>query len=58
MVSNWKVRPVEVAGSTFYQVYRLTDAAKKQDRVQTHGGYWDTEKDAQTLADKMNEVKK
>lgn len=56
MVSNWKVRTVEVAGATFYQVYRTTDAASKRSREETHGGYWSTEEEAQQLADKMNEV--
>lgn len=58
MLSNWKIRTVEVAGTTFYQVYRNTDAAKKSERIETYGGYWDTKNDAQKLADKLNEVKK
>ena len=58
MLSKWKVRAVEVAGTTFYQVYRLTDAVSKKAREETHGGYWGTETEAQQLADKMNEVKK
>ena len=54
MLSNWRVRTVEVAGTAFYQVYRLTDAVKESDRVETSGGYWTTPKEAKTLADKLN----
>ena len=54
MLSSWKVREVCVAGTTFYQVYRTTDAARKQDRTETRGGYWATEKEAWILADKLN----
>ena len=57
MLSNWKVREVDVAGSTFYQIYRDTDAAKKSERIETYGGYWTTEKEAADLAKKMNEVR-
>lgn len=58
MISNWKVKPVEIAGVTFYQVYRVTDAANKRAREETRGGYWDNENDAQQLAKRLNEVKK
>lgn len=58
MISNWKVKPVEIAGLTFYQVYRHTDAANKREREETYGGYWETEADAQQLARRLNEVKK
>lgn len=54
MISKWKVRTVEVAGSTFYEVYRTTDAAREKDRVERCGGYWTTEKEAQELADHLN----
>lgn len=54
MLSDWKVRAVEVAGSVFYQVHRTTDAAREKDRVQTRGGYYSTEAEAQALADRMN----
>lgn len=57
MLSNWRVRDVHVAGTTFYQVYRLTDAASKKDREETRGGYWITFGEAQALADKLNEGK-
>lgn len=54
MLSKWKVREVEVAGMTFYQVCRDTDAVKEKDRIVTSGGYWSTLKEAETLADKLN----
>lgn len=54
MLSKWKVRTVEVAGSTFFQVYRDTDAASKKHRIETKGGYWSTEKEALDLAAALN----
>lgn len=58
MLSKWKVRTVEVAGSTFFQVYRLTDAVSKKHRTETFGGYWTTREEAQELADRLNEEEK
>ena len=55
MLSPWKVRTVSVAGSTFYEVYRTTDAAREKDRVERHGGYWTTEKEARDLAARLNQ---
>ena len=54
MLSPWKVRTVSVAGSTFYEVYRTTDAAREKDRVERYGGYWTTEKEAEELAQRLN----
>lgn len=54
MISKWKVRTVDVAGSTFYQVYRTTDASRAKDRIETRGGYWTTEAEATALAEKYN----
>lgn len=54
MLSRWNTRAVEVAGSTFYEVYRTTDAAREKDRVETYGGYWPTEGDARRLAETLN----
>lgn len=54
MISRWKVRTVEVAGATFYEVYRNTDSVNAMQRVQRYGGYWTTEKEAQELADRLN----
>ena len=55
MLSKWKVRTVKVAGATFYEVYRTTDAVKAMKRVQRYGGYLTTEKEAQELADRLND---
>lgn len=55
MLSRWKTRTVEVAGATFFEVYRTTDAAKANQSVQRYGGYWTTEKEAQDLADRLND---
>ena len=54
MLSKWQVRTVEVAGATFFEVYRNTDAAKKSNRIETRGGYWTTKAEAQALADRYN----
>ena len=54
MISLWRVRTTEVAGTQFFEVFRTTDAAKDKDRVQTYGGYWTTEKEAAALADRLN----
>ena len=55
MLSLWKVRTVEVAGSTFFEVYRTTDAAREKERVERYGGYWTTEKEATDLAARLNQ---
>ena len=57
MLSNWRVRTVDCCGTTFYQVYRITDAATKKEREETRGGYWITVGEAQRLADCLNEGK-
>lgn len=59
MLSKWMVREVTVAGNTFYQAYRVTDAVKVRDQIETYGGYYTTEKEAVELAQLLNkEVKK
>lgn len=55
MLSPWKVRTTEVAGTEFFEVYRTTDAVKEKDRVQTRGGYWTTKEEAEQLAQRLNE---
>lgn len=57
MLSNWRVRDVNVAGTTFYQVYRTTDAVRVSEREESRGGYWVTFGEAQALADRLNEGK-
>ena len=56
MKSNWRTMPREVAGRTFYQVYRLRDLCDKptQKNIETHGGYYESLKDAERLADTLN----
>lgn len=54
MRSFWYVREVKLCGSTFYEVYRTTDAVREKDRIETRGGYWTTEKEAAALADRLN----
>lgn len=58
MVGFWKVRTVEVAGVQFWQVYRETDAVRKADRIETYGGYWTTEREAEELAYRLNRREK
>ena len=55
MLSRWKVRTTEVAGTEFFEVYRTTDAVKEKDRVQTVGGLWTTKQEAEQLAQRLNE---
>ena len=54
MLTKWKVREVYVAGTTFYQIYRTTDAVKSDERTEAKGGFWSTEREAWILADKLN----
>lgn len=54
MKSKWKVRTQSVASAEFFQVYRTTDAAKVTDRIETTGGLWSTEEEAQALARRLN----
>ena len=55
MISKWRVKSIVVAGVTFYEVYRRTERSGAMQRVQRYGGYWTTEKEAQDLADRLNE---
>jgi len=58
MLSRWMVRETSVAGTTFYQVYRTTDAVKVRDQIETYGGLWTTREEAAELAKTLNsEVK-
>ena len=52
--------PVEVAGRTFYQVYRLNDVCAENTvkNRETRGGYYDTQQEADALAEKMNEAER
>ena len=52
MRSSWKVREQPIAGVTFYQVYRTTDAVKNP--IETYGGLWSTTAEAEQLARRLN----
>lgn len=56
MRSSWKVREKPIAGVTFYQVYRTTDAVKNP--LETYGGLWSTEAEAEQLARRLNQKEK
>lgn len=56
MRSSWKVREKPIAGVTFYQVYRTTDAVKNP--LETYGGLWSTEAEAEQLARRLNQNEK
>lgn len=60
MRSRWRTMPVEVAGRTFYQVYRLNDVCADNTikNRETRGGYYDTQQEADALAEKMNEAER
>lgn len=60
MKSMWRTMPVEVAGRTFYQVYRLNDvcADNTVKNRETRGGYYDTQREADALAGKLNAERK
>lgn len=56
MKSNWRTMPVEVAGRTFYQAYRLMDLCADDTRKnrETYGGYYETLQEAESLAERLN----
>ena len=60
MRSRWRTMPVEVAGRTFYQVYRLNDVCADNTikNRETRGGYYDTQQEADALAEKLNEAER
>ena len=60
MRSRWRTMPVEVAGRTFYQVYRLNDVCAENTKKnrETRGGYYDTQQEADALAEKLNEAER
>lgn len=54
MLSMWKVREIECCGDIFFQVYRMTDAARRVDRIETAGGYFPTRAEAEAYARRRN----
>ena len=60
MKSMWRTMSVEVAGRTFYQVYRLNDVCAENTvkNRETRGGYYDTQQEADALTEKLNEAER
>lgn len=50
---DWMVRPKKLGERTRYEVYKLLPETGD---VITRGGIWDTEKEAQKLADNLNKA--
>lgn len=50
---NWMVRPKKIGERTRYEVYKLLPETGD---VIMRGGVWDTEKEAQKLADNLNKI--
>ena len=57
MKSNWRVMEKDVAGTTFFVVYRCRDlcAPREPKNIETRGGLYSTEAEAQLVADNLNE---
>lgn len=57
MKSNWRVRAQSIAGTDFFQVYRKRDVCDvtKRNNIETRGGLYSTEAEAQLVADNLNE---
>lgn len=50
---DWMVRPKKTGERTRYEVYKLFPETGD---VVTRGGLWDTEREAQKLADNLNKM--
>ena len=57
MKSMWRVMTKTIAGTEFYQVYRLKDvsADNTEKNRETYGGLWSTLAEAVRLAERKNE---
>ena len=57
MKSNWRVTANPVLGKMFYGVYRLKDVSDidHSGNRETRGGYFGTRKEAEALAERLNE---
>jgi len=53
MGSEWMVRPKKIAERTRYEVYKIDHEAGD---VRTRGGIWDTQKEADKLAENLNKM--
>ena len=55
MKSKWRVEAQNIAGGTFFLIYRLKDLCAKDCRENRETrGTWDTEEEAQRIVDKLN----
>lgn len=56
LAGPWKVDIRTVAGKTFYQVFRLRDVTEEDTdkNRDTYGGLWETEAEADGLAEVLN----
>lgn len=54
---TWKIAPVPVAGGTLWSAYKLRNADRPDEdgNREMRGGFWQTAKEAQNLADLWNE---
>ena len=52
----WKIREKNIAGKIFHQVYRLRDVTEEDHsgNRDTYGGLWETEDEANNLAELLN----
>ena len=53
MGSEWMVRPTTIGERTRYEVYKIL---RDTGDVITRGGLWDTQKEADKLADNLNKM--
>ena len=51
MGSEWMVRPRDIAGKRFFEAYKILHESGD---VITRGGLWETQAEAQKLADNLN----
>jgi len=51
MANEWMVRPRDIAGRRFFEVYKIIHQTGD---VITRGGLWETTSEAQKLADNLN----
>ena len=57
---TWKIGMIPVAGGELFSAYKLKDESKPDEASNRayQGGFWNTEKEAQNVADRYNEENK
>lgn len=50
-MAEWMVRPRDIAGKRFFEAYKILHESGD---VITRGGLWETQAEAQKLADNLN----